>query len=60
MYLVFVYKNFIGHLTMSHSTKKLIMSILTELMGTLEFLIGSGEFTIIVLEFNYEFSFKAY
>lgn len=45
---------------MSHSTKKLIMSILTELMGTLEFLIGSREFTIIVLEFNYEFSFKTY
>lgn len=60
--MVFIYywymENFIWPFKMSCDPKKITLSILTQLMGTLEFLISSEEFGITVPEFNYEVLFK--
>lgn len=50
-------ENFIWPFKMSCDPKKFTLSILTELMGTLEFLLSSEEFGVTVPEFNYEVLF---
>lgn len=60
MYLLLVCEKFHWPFKMFCNPEKLILSIPAELMGTLEFLISSGEFIVIIPEFNYEFLFKTH
>ena len=52
-------ENFSWPFKMPCNLKNLTLSLLTELMGTSEFLIGTKGFSTIGPEFNYEVLFKS-